>query len=62
LRIVVLEKSDMLIYPLTGGFTYATPFPAGLVGPLLRVEDKVVRWVGGLTALRLLAAVEKRPT
>lgn len=60
LRLIELRHLSLLAYPLSGGFRPWSLVPAGMVGKLLRFEDKVAPLLGGLMAFRLFAVLEKR--
>lgn len=59
LRVQALERSDGVVYPLTGGYSRPSRIPAALVRRLLPLEDMAMRWLGGLFAARLLVVLER---
>lgn len=62
LRIILLEFSDALIYPLTGGFSHRSWLPARWVRPLMKVEDALLKKAGRLFGMRMLVVMEKIQT
>ena len=58
LRIKRLERSDPLIYPLSGGFHQPTLIPHALWRPLCRIE-RLLSPMGRYLAFRLLVVLEK---
>ena len=59
LKITKSELSDMIVYPLTGGFSKPALIPASLVKPLARIEHFVLKFIGRFAALRILVVIEK---
>lgn len=59
LKLIESTWLSLVAYPLTGGFKSWSLIPAGWVGPLLRLEDKLAPLLGGLMAFRLLVVLEK---
>jgi SAM-dependent methyltransferase len=59
LRVVHRERLSLLAYPLTGGFRQWSLFPASLVAPTLRAEQKVAPVLAPLMAFRLFAVLER---
>ena len=59
LSIIRRELSDLLVYPLTGGYSKPALMPASLVKPLLKLEGFAVRFLGKLFALRILLVIQK---
>ena len=60
LNLVKVERSDFVVYPATGGLSYFCLVPARLASGLQRLEAKLVRRTGKLTAMRLLVVLEKQ--
>lgn len=60
LKIIKIELSDIVVYPLTGGFSKPALIPASLVKPLLKLEHIALKLAGRLVALRILVVIEKR--
>ena len=58
LRLVRCEHLSLAAYPLSGGFRPWNLAPAGLIGPLLRLENWLAPTVGSLLAFRLLLVYE----
>ena len=59
LTITSVQRSDMIVYPATGGFSYFCLVPARLASPLQRLEDRIVSRTGTHTAMRLLIVLER---
>ena len=59
LRLTSLQRSDFLVYPATGGFSYDCLVPSRLAEPLHRLESRFVGRTGKLTAMRLLIVLER---
>ena len=60
LSLATTEMSDFLLYPATGGFSYHSLVPPGLLPTLHAVETLVTRpFARWLTAMRLLVVLEK---
>lgn len=55
------EHLSLAAYPLSGGFRPWNLIPPGLVGPLLRMEERLVPAVGRLMGFRLMLVYERRP-
>ncbi len=60
LAVVGTRLLSLLAYPLSGGFRRWSLLPAGLVAPLLRVEDALMPVLGPLMAFRMLVVLERR--
>lgn len=60
LRLVRSEHLSLAAYPLSGGFRPWNLAPARLVGPLLRLEDRLTPILGRLMGFRLLLVYERR--
>jgi len=60
LRVREVRRLSLFAYPLSGGFRPWSLIPAGLVGPLLRLEDRLLPLLGPLMAFRLLGVLERR--
>lgn len=60
LAVVAHERHSLLAYPLTGGFRPWSLISASLVGALLRVEDRLLPWLGWLMAFRQLVVLQRR--
>ena len=53
-----VDRSDFVVYPATGGFSYFCLVPERFAEPLQRLEGRIVRRTGKLTAMRLLIVLE----
>jgi len=60
LRSVERRWLSLFAYPLSGGFKGWTLLPAGLVQALLRLEDKLMPFLGMWMAFRIVIVMEKR--
>lgn len=60
LRLVERRRFGLFAYPLSGGFRRWSLLPARLVAPLVRLEERLVPWLGWLMAFRLFAVLERR--
>lgn len=60
LLITLLEFSDALVYPLTGGFSHHSWLPASWIGSLMKFEDKLLKKTGRFLGMRMLVVMEKR--
>jgi SAM-dependent methyltransferase len=60
LEIASIDRTDFVVYPATGGFSYFCLVPARLAQPLQRLESRLLRRTGKVTAMRLLIVLEKR--
>jgi SAM-dependent methyltransferase len=60
LRLVCHEHLSVAAYPLSGGFRPWNLLPAGLVGPMLRLEGRTPPALARLLAFRLLLVYERR--
>lgn len=60
LIIIKTEFSDVVVYPLTGGFSKPTLIPARLVKPLVKAECFALKFLVRAIALRLLVVIEKK--
>lgn len=64
LRLVDLRFHDMLVYPLTGGFSRPTLLPEPLLGALYRLGTWVAPWCGALRracGFKMQIVLEVRP-
>ena len=59
LRLVSVQRSDFIVYPATGGFSYYCLVPKRLAAPLQKIEARLVSRTGKLTAMRLMIVLEK---
>lgn len=59
LRLRSIDQSDFVVYPATGGFSYFCLVPERFAEPLQRLESRIVRRTGKLTAMRLLIVLER---
>jgi SAM-dependent methyltransferase len=59
LKLTKVSYHALFAYPLSGGFRKWSLVPQGLVGPLLRVEKKLMPILGPLMAFRLLAVLRR---
>lgn len=59
LKLMERQRLSLFAYPLSGGFRRFGLIPAGLVPPLLRIEDALMPLLGPLMAFRLLVAIER---
>lgn len=62
LRTVSRQWLSLFAYPLSGGFKAWSLLPTSLVDPLLRLEDRLIPWMGSLIGFRLFVVMEKRHT
>jgi len=60
LHVLKCERLSLFAYPLSGGFRPTSFLPARAVDPLLRLEDRLLPWLGPLMGFRLLVALERR--
>lgn len=60
LRLVRCEHLSLAAYPLSGGFRSWSLAPVRLLGPLLRLEDRLAPVLGRLAGFRLLLVYERR--
>jgi len=60
LPIILLEFSDALVYPLTGGFSHRSWLPASWIEPLMKFEDTLLKKTGRFLGMRLLVVIEKK--
>jgi SAM-dependent methyltransferase len=60
LKLNLLDFSDFLVYPMTGGFSRCSCLPATWVAPLLKAEDGFLRIFGRLLGLRMLVVMQKK--
>jgi SAM-dependent methyltransferase len=58
---VQLERLSLWAYPLSGGFRRWCLLPRALVGPLLKIEDLLLPFLGRLAAFRLFIVMERKP-
>ena len=59
LELKKVVRSDFIVYPATGGFSYFCLVPGRLAGPLQSLESRLVSRTGKLTAMRLLIVLER---
>ena len=59
LRLVALKRLSLFAYPLSGGFRPWQMIPARMVAPLLKLEEKLIPFLGRAMAFRLLIVLEK---
>ncbi len=59
MRVADVRWLSLLAYPLCGGFKPWSAIPAGLVKPVLAVEEPLLKLVGPLAAFRLMIVMEK---
>ena len=59
LRLVCRQHLSLAAYPLSGGFRPWNLVPPRLVGPLLRLEERLVPVLGRLMGFRLLLVYER---
>lgn len=59
LRVADSRWLSLIAYPLTGGFKSWSLIPMSWIDPLLRVEDRLLPFLGGLMAFRLMVVLEK---
>jgi SAM-dependent methyltransferase len=59
LRVVHTERLSLFAYPLSGGFRRWCLVPAGLVGPLLRLESRLEPRLAPYAGFRLLLVLER---
>jgi SAM-dependent methyltransferase len=62
LRPVIVEHSDFMVYPATGGFSYLNLMPSRLVRPLYQFENRVTEKTRSKTGMRLLVVLERTET
>ena len=60
LKLISLDFFDFLVYPMTGGFSRRSWIPAKCVGPLIKVEDILLKILGRLLDMRLLVVMHKQ--
>jgi SAM-dependent methyltransferase len=60
LRILTVERTSFLAYPLSGGYRAWSLLPVALARPLMRVEGALAPALGRLAAFRLFAVLERR--
>ncbi len=51
---------SLFAYPLSGGFRRWSLLPARCVGPVLRLEDWLLPWLGWLMAFRMVGIIERK--
>ena len=56
------EFSDLMVYVLTGGYSYPSLMPASWVQHLMKLEDRLLKYTGRWVGLRILVVLEKRPS
>ena len=54
-----VHRSDFIVYPATGGFSYYSLVPASLAEPALNLEERLLKRTGNLTAMRLLVVLQR---
>jgi SAM-dependent methyltransferase len=59
LKIINIILRDAIVYPLTGGFSYRNWLPCFLVNPLIKIEDRILKYTGFINAVRMLVVIEK---
>ena len=59
LNLILLDFSDFLVYPMTGGFSHRSFLPAGWMGKLMRMEDKLLGALGRFLGIRMLVVMQK---
>jgi SAM-dependent methyltransferase len=59
LRIAEVSFRALFAYPLSGGFRRWALLPQGLVQPLVRLEERLMPFLGPFMAFRLLAVVHR---
>ena len=59
LNLILLDFTDFLVYPMTGGFSHRTLLPARWVGPLIKAEDILLKKLGRLLGMRMLVVLQK---
>jgi SAM-dependent methyltransferase len=61
LKVVSVEWLALFAYPLSGGFKRWSLMPAGLVRPVLKVENALMPVLGSTLAFRQFIVLERRP-
>ena len=59
LNLILLDFSDFLVYPATGGFSHRSLLPAGWVGPLIKAEDILLKKLGRFLGIRMFVVMQK---
>jgi SAM-dependent methyltransferase len=59
LRIRSVDWLSLFAYPMSGGFQKWSLIPAALVAPMLRIEEKVPRWLRQHLAFRMMIVLER---
>jgi SAM-dependent methyltransferase len=59
LKLSVVEHSDFVVYPATGGYSYLNLMPSAIVRPLCRVERFLTSKTSNVTGMRLLIVLER---
>lgn len=59
LKLISLDFSDFLVYPMTGGFSRRSLLPAGWMGKLMKMEDKLLGTLGRFLGIRMLVIMQK---
>ncbi len=59
LNLILLDFSDFLVYPMTGGFSHRSLLPAGWIGKLMTIEDKLLGVLGRFLGIRMLVVMQK---
>ncbi len=54
------DRLSLFAYPLTGGFGYWSMIPGSIVEPMIKIEEKLMPFLGLYMAFRLLIVLEKR--
>ncbi len=60
LDLIRVEWLSLFAYPLSGGFRPWSAIPVGMVADVLRLESRLVPWLGRLMAFRMLMVVEAK--
>jgi SAM-dependent methyltransferase len=60
-HVLKVQRSDALLYPATGGFSYLSLLPSAVISAAHPWEQKLTpQWLARWTALRMLIVIEKR--
>lgn len=59
LSVIHVERLSLFAYPLSGGYRSWSVVPAAMVPGLLRLEDRLMPWLGQFAAFRLLGVIER---
>jgi SAM-dependent methyltransferase len=60
LELKEIQRSDFVVWPATGGFSYFCLVPAKAAPVLQRLENRFVSRTGKVTAMRLIIVLERR--